>query len=46
MKDLEKLQYFLGTEVAYSKKGIFISKKYVHDLLNQTGKIYRTKPYN
>jgi len=25
MKDLRKLKYFLGTEVAYSKTGIFIS---------------------
>jgi len=27
MKDLGKLKYFLGIEVDYSKKGIFISKK-------------------
>lgn len=40
MKDLGKLKYFLGMEVAYSKQGIFISqKKYVLDLLKETGKL-------
>jgi len=40
MKDLGKLKYFLGIEVAYSKKGIFISQqKYVIDLLKETGMI-------
>nr|KYP35648.1 Retrovirus-related Pol polyprotein from transposon TNT 1-94 [Cajanus cajan] len=40
MKDLGKLKYFLGIEVAYSKNGIFISqRKYVLDLLKETGKL-------
>nr|KYP41329.1 Copia protein [Cajanus cajan] len=40
MKDIGKLRYFLGIEVVYSKKGIFISqKKYVLDLLKETGKL-------
>ncbi|RDY07758.1 putative mitochondrial protein, partial [Mucuna pruriens] len=40
MKDLEKLKYFLGIEVTYSKQGIFISqRKYVLDLLTKTGKL-------
>jgi len=40
MKDLGKLKYFLGIEVAYSKKYIFISqRKYVLDLLKETSKI-------
>lgn len=34
IKDLGKLKYFLGVEVAYSKQNIFIfQRKYVHDLL-------------
>lgn len=34
------LKYFLGIEVAHSKKGIFISQqKYVTDLLKETGKL-------
>ena len=38
IKDLGKLKYFLGIEVARSKQGIFISKhKYVIDLLRKTG---------
>nr|XP_033509805.1 uncharacterized mitochondrial protein AtMg00810-like [Nicotiana tomentosiformis] len=37
IKDLEKLQYFLGIEVARSKRGIFISQmKYILDLLKKT----------
>ena len=40
MKDLGKLKYFLEIDVAYSKKGIFISqRKYVIDLLKETGMI-------
>jgi Reverse transcriptase (RNA-dependent DNA polymerase) len=38
MKDLGELRYFLGIEVARSKKGVVISQqKYVLDLLNDTG---------
>lgn len=37
IKDLEELQYFLGIEVARSKKGNFISqRKYILDLLEET----------
>ena len=40
IKELEKLKYFLGIEVAYSTQGIFISQqKYVIDLLAAIGKI-------
>ena len=40
IKDLGKLKYFLGIEVAYSKRAIFISQhKYVLDLLKETGKL-------
>ena len=39
MKDLGKLKYFLGIEVAHSKDGIFISKqKCMIDLLKEIGK--------
>jgi hypothetical protein len=38
MKDLGQLKYFLGIEVARSKRGIFLSqRKYVLDLLTETG---------
>ena len=38
LKDLGSLKYFLGMEVARSKKGIFISqRKYVLDLLSEVG---------
>ena len=37
-KDLGQLKYFLGIELAYSRKGIFLSqRKYVPDLLTDTG---------
>ena len=40
IKDLRKLKYFHGIEVAYSKQGIFVSqRKYVLDLLKETGKL-------
>ncbi|WJZ84163.1 hypothetical protein VitviT2T_003782 [Vitis vinifera] len=38
IKDLGNLKYFLGMEIARSKKGIAVSqRKYVLDLLNETG---------
>ncbi|XP_060177791.1 uncharacterized mitochondrial protein AtMg00810-like [Lycium barbarum] len=38
IKDLGKLQYFLGIEVARSNRGIFISQRnYILDLLKETG---------
>ena len=38
IKDLRSLKYFLGIEVACSKRGIFISQqKYIFDLLKETG---------
>jgi len=40
IKTLVRLTYFLGIEVAHSKKGIFISQqKYIIDLLKEIGKI-------
>ncbi|XP_057514198.1 uncharacterized mitochondrial protein AtMg00810-like [Actinidia eriantha] len=40
IKDLGKLKYFLGIEIAHSKQGIFISQqKYIIDLLKETGKL-------
>ncbi|XP_068338973.1 uncharacterized mitochondrial protein AtMg00810-like [Pyrus communis] len=38
MKNLGDLKYFLGVEVAWSSRGIFLSEhKYVLDLLKETG---------
>ena len=40
VKDLGKLRYFLGIEVAYSQQGIALSQhKYILDLLKETGKV-------
>ncbi|KAK3013933.1 hypothetical protein RJ639_008806 [Escallonia herrerae] len=40
IKDLGKLKYFLGIDVAWSKDRIFVlQQKYVHDLLEETGKL-------
>ena len=40
VKELGRLKYFLGLEVAHSRHGIFISQqKYVLDLLSETGKL-------
>ena len=38
MKDLSPLKYFLGIEVSWFDKGIFLSqRKYALDLLHETG---------
>jgi Reverse transcriptase (RNA-dependent DNA polymerase) len=40
IKDLGRLKYFLGIEIAHSTKGLFISqRKYTLDLLKETGKL-------
>ena len=40
VKDLGELRYFLGTEVARSKEGIFLSqRKYTIDSLKEIGKL-------
>ncbi|KAF5468706.1 hypothetical protein F2P56_012842 [Juglans regia] len=40
IKELGRLKYFLGIEVAHSKEGIFISQqKYVTGLLRETGQL-------
>ncbi|GMI89878.1 hypothetical protein HRI_002657100 [Hibiscus trionum] len=40
VKELGRLKYFLGIEVAHSQQGIFISQqKYTLDLLKETGKL-------
>ncbi|XP_078160139.1 uncharacterized protein LOC144555617 [Carex rostrata] len=40
IKDLGKLSYFLGIEIAHSSKGLFLSqRKYILDLLKETGKL-------
>ena len=37
IKDLGNLKYFIGMEIAQSKKGVAVSQhKYVFDLLNET----------
>jgi len=39
VKDLGKLKYFVGMEIARSKEGIYISqRKYILDLLKETSK--------
>ncbi|XP_047320691.1 uncharacterized mitochondrial protein AtMg00810-like [Impatiens glandulifera] len=44
IKDLDTLKYFLGIEIAHSKKDLFLSqRKYVLDLLKEIGKL-ATKP--
>lgn len=46
IKTLGRLKYFLGIEVAHSRKGIFIfQQKYIADLLKETGKA-ACKPVN
>ena len=46
IKDLGKLKYFLGIEIAHSSKGLFLSqRKYTLDLLKETGKL-GIKPAN
>jgi Reverse transcriptase (RNA-dependent DNA polymerase) len=46
MKDLGELRYFLGIEIARSKKGVVLSqRRYVLDLLSDTGML-GCKPVN
>jgi Reverse transcriptase (RNA-dependent DNA polymerase) len=46
IKDLGKLSYFLGIEIAYSNKGLFLSqRKYTLNLLKETEKL-GAKPAN
>ena len=46
VKDLGNLKYFLGMEVARSRKGIVVSqRKYILDLLKETGML-GCKPIN
>ena len=37
LKDLGSLKYFLGMEVAHSKKGVVSQRRYVFNLLEETG---------
>ena len=40
IKELGRLKYFLGIEIAHSKQGMFIyQQKYVTDLLKEIGKL-------
>ena len=40
IKELRRLKYFIGIEIANSRQGIFISQqKYVTNLLKETGKL-------
>ncbi|KAD3641247.1 hypothetical protein E3N88_30471 [Mikania micrantha] len=44
LRDLEKLNYFLGLEVTYMDNGLFLSEsKYTHDILNRA-KLLEAKP--
>uniref|UniRef100_A0A6N2MWL7 Reverse transcriptase Ty1/copia-type domain-containing protein n=1 Tax=Salix viminalis TaxID=40686 RepID=A0A6N2MWL7_SALVM len=45
MKDLGQLKYFLGIEVSRSKIGICLHRKYVLDLLTETGML-ECKPFD
>lgn len=38
IKDLDRLNYFLGLEVTYTSYGLFLTQvKYDHDILTRTG---------